>query len=295
MTAGSDRTVGIIGAGRLGSSLAGALRDAGYSVAAVSRRELAQAQAASSRIEGSVGTDDVQAVADVSDVVFIATSDSAIRSVVDSLSIRSGQAVVHCSGATPVSTLMTAAEQGATTGGFHPLQTFPRAFEGERFRSITVGVASENDRLLEWLEALARDVGATSMRIPDEARAVYHAAATLASPLTAGLAGLAATLWAEFGFSRDAALRALAPLSASTVADLGSMSFPNGITGPYVRGDVEVVRAHLEAVSASTDVSRAYAALALATLSDAADAGGLAPSQREEIERLLRAHLEERP
>ena len=292
---GRDRRVGIIGAGRLGSSLGVALCDAGYSVTAVSRRDLAQAEATSAGIEGSLGTDDVQTVADACDVVFITTSDSAIGSVLDSLSIRPGQAVVHCSGATPVSMLTSAEEQGASTGGFHPLQTFPRPLEAGRFRAITVGVASENDGLLEWLETLADDVGATSMRVPDEARAAYHAAATLASPLTAGLAGLAATLWTDLGVSRDEALQALAPLLTSTVADLGSMSFPDGITGPYVRGDVGVVRAHLDAVrSAPADVSRAYAALALAALPDSAVAGGLASSKRDEIEQLLRAHLEER-
>ena len=161
------------------------------------------------------------------------------------------------------------------------------------FSGITVGVASEDESLRVWLKSLALSLGSSSIHVPDDARATYHAAATFVSPLVAGLAGLAPAMWADLGVSRDQALKALAPLLASTASDVGSMSFPDGITGPYVRGDVEVVRAHLDAVrSVSAEVSIANAALALGSLPDAAAAGGLTEAERDEIERLLRAHLE---
>ena len=287
-----DVAIGFVGAGRLGASLAAAMATSGYSIKMVSRRELRVAEAVAARLNGATATDDPQAVADGTEVVFVTTTDSVIEQLANRMIFRPGQVVLHCSGATPLSALDNALNDGALTGGIHPLQTFPDEFGQDRLRGVTFGVEASDARLLQWLEGLARDLGGTPIPLTEEGRSAYHASAVMACGLVAGLVGLAAALWDQLGQPRGAALQALTPLLESTAAQIGSVGIPEGITGPYVRGDLDVVRRHLRATAkAGPDVLSAYAALALAQLPIAGEQGSLSPERRGEIEQLLRATL----
>jgi predicted short-subunit dehydrogenase-like oxidoreductase (DUF2520 family) len=287
----SDRNVrvGFVDAGRLGGSLAQAASRAGYRVAAVSRRDCAAARTLASRLGANVlGSDEPQHVVDASDVVFLTTVDDRLEALSRSLAFRDGQLVIHCSGATPVSALDSAARQGARTGGLHPLQTFPDDRGCERFVGVTFGIEASDPSALAWLRDLARDLGGTSVALDASSRPLYHASAVMIGPLTAALAGLACDLWTALGADRDDGLRALAPLLSATADHVTSMGLPAALTGPFVRGDVAPVRAHLDALaSVDPDTARAYAALALAQLPLAAERGNIPADRMLELRALL--------
>ena len=86
----------------------------------------------------------------------------------------------------------------------------------------------------------------------------------------------------------------LTPLVSSTVEGIGERGIPAALTGPYVRGDVETIRMHIEAThQASTATGGAYAALALAALPFAVEQGGLSESARLQIESCLKQAIGE--
>jgi predicted short-subunit dehydrogenase-like oxidoreductase (DUF2520 family) len=287
--------VGFIGAGRLGSSLAVAMSRAGYNVTAASSRRSEHRDWLQKQLPGAFITDTPQAVGDACTAVFITTSDAAIESVARSVRWHPGQAVIHCSGAAPLAALASAASAGALTGGIHPVQTFPSREAADSFNGITFGIEAASPQLESWLHDLARGLGGTPVRIKGDQRAAYHAAAVMACGLLAGLTGLAAEAWASTGgISRDDAVRSLSPLVISTASWIGEKGIPGAITGPYVRGDVETVRRHLEAVSAvSPEHGAAYAALALASLHIAREQGGLSDEAYHNIKRMLVSSLVE--
>ena len=102
---------------------------------ASTRNESAQTVAAALG-HGLEATSDPARVAAVSDVVFLTVPDSAVAPVVASAPLEPRHSVVHCSGALGLEALSTAAG-GATTGCFHPLQSFPsRIPEPERFQAV---------------------------------------------------------------------------------------------------------------------------------------------------------------
>src|SRR3954452_6648320 len=68
-----------------------------------------------------------------------------------------------------------------------------------------------------------------------------------AGPLVALLDAACAAL-VEAGVEREAALNALLPLSTSALQGVEKRGLTKGLTGPIARGDVAVVRAHLEAL-----------------------------------------------
>ena len=282
-------TVGVIGAGRLGSSLAQAMAAAGYPVTAASTRRPEHARWLADRMPGATVTKSAQDVADTADAVFICVDDGSIATVCDSLRWRHGQSVIHCSGAQPLSVMGTADAQGAVIGGFHPLQTFPGPDMARRFSGIAFGVESRSPGLSDWMKRLAHDLGGETIEISEEARATYHASAVMACGLLAGLVGLSADMWRSLGVDRRRAVELLTPLVSSTVEGIGERGIPAAITGPYVRGDVETVQMHIDSTRrASTETGRAYAALALAALPYAAEQGGLGESARSQIESFLK-------
>ena len=90
--------IGIIGAGRVGSSFASASFPNGEVVAASSRRP-AHREWLSKRSPNIVVVDNAAKVADLADLVFITTNDAAIKPVCDSIPWQPHHHVIHCSGA----------------------------------------------------------------------------------------------------------------------------------------------------------------------------------------------------
>lgn len=290
---GKQSKIGVIGAGRLGSSLAIALNRAGYPVVAASSRRPEHRKWLQTKVPETGVVAGPQEVADAAEVVFITTSDSAIRTVADGVVWQAVQAVVHCSGAVSLDELEHAAESGATTGGFHPLQTFPTPDSAELLSGITFGIGSPDTGLNGWLVELASNLGGNAIQVTSEQRTAYHTAAVMACGLLAGLTGLAAETWANTGaISRPDAIEALTPLVKTTANSIGVNGLPGALTGPYVRGDVKTVEAHLEATSGvSPEMGAAYSALALAALHIAKEQGGLTDEAEQSIREMLVSQL----
>ena len=147
--------IGIIGAGRVGSSFASASFPNGEVVAASSRRP-EHREWLSKRSPNIAVVDNASKVADLAGVVFITTSDAAIKPVCDSIPWQPHHRVIHCSGALTLSVLETARNAGAAVAGFHPLQTFPRHANPDRLSNIGYAIDCHDEALTTWLQSFAR-------------------------------------------------------------------------------------------------------------------------------------------
>jgi len=280
--------IAVVASGRLGSSLAVALAEAGYYVAAVSSRQSDHREWLNSRLENAVAVENAQTAANVANVIFITAPDAMVERVCSVIEWRSHQAVVHCAGVLPLSALESADRRGAATAGFHPLQTFPSPDSHYRLKGVSFATEAQQPALFDWLSTLASDLGGSSFPIESSQRAAYHASGVMACGLLAGLTGVAAEMWESLGVDREEALKRLIPLLRATIDALDEKGLPDAITGPYVRGDVETIRTHIAAVNASSaEIGKAYVALAQASLHIAREQGGLSDSAFESIKSLL--------
>ncbi len=232
--------IGFIGAGQLAVPLAmepGARRLSGRRCGEPVAGVGGEARRAASRMHGRI--DDAQSLADASDLVVIAVPDDAIAPVARSVAWQQRHSVVHCSGATEVSALAAAAEQGASIGGFHPLQTFTNAEAAmQTLPGCTVGIEAEEQSLLNLLWSMAQALGCNPIRLPAGARALYHASGSFAASFLVRLMNDALDLWAAFGVDREQAFQALLPLTKGTVAALEANGPVKGLAGPIARADV---------------------------------------------------------
>ena len=226
--AGSTRTLartGIVGPGRVGNSLASALRAAGHEV------------------EGPAGRGEVPA----GEVILLCVPDSEIEAACATVAGRAAF-VGHTSGATPLSALDSAAQRGAAVFGLHPLQTI--AERHDDLEGAGCAIAGSSPAAVATARELATSLGMEPFELSDEHRAAYHAAASIASNYLLTLQAAAEAVAAGAGLTPEDTRRVLAPLVRRTVENWVGRGPSDALTGPVARGDEETVARQRRAVQA---------------------------------------------
>ena len=213
-------SVRLVGPGRAGRSLAGALVDVGCDVVGLLGRG-----------------DDLRAAAAGVDLLVLATPDAALPSVASAVAPVDDTVVMHLSGALGLDVLAPHRRRAA----LHPLAPLPSAEVGRvRLRSgITFAVAG--DPLSRELAGL---LGGRVVEVADEDRAAYHAAACIASNHVVALLGQVERVAASAGLDVEA-FTGLARHALVDVADLGAAA---ALTGPAARGDQATIDRHRSAL-----------------------------------------------
>ncbi len=233
--------IAIIGAGRLGSALAGALRAAGAPVIGPLRR--GETNAASG-----------------AEMVLLCVPDAEIAGA--ARSVVPGPLVGHCSGATSLDPLAP-----HERFSLHPLISVTR--DGASFIGAGCAVAGSTPRALAAAMALAGRLGMHAFVVAEEDRPLYHAAASVASNYLVTLQAMAEHLAALAGVSREH----ITPLALGAVRQAVELGPRDALTGPIARGDVETVAWQRTAVATrAPDLLPLWDALADATRALAATA-----------------------
>ena len=246
--------VAVVGAGRAGGSIASAARAAGMEVQ-VGSRELDPAGAS---------------------IVLLCVPDDAIREACEAAapSLGPGTFVGHASGATGLDALSSAADAGCETFSLHPLQTIPTGQTD--LSGAPCAASASSPQALAVARGLAVRLGMRPFDVPEEGRAAYHAAASMASNFLIALEESAAQLMKSAGVAEPRDV--LAPLvlrTAANWADAGA----SALTGPIARGDEKTVALHLEALADRAPGLRPlYEALAERTREL-----GKTPNERQEL------------
>jgi predicted short-subunit dehydrogenase-like oxidoreductase (DUF2520 family) len=247
-----SRSVRFVGAGRAGGSLARALGRAGW------------------QVEPPLGRDDdLTAAAAGVDLLVIATPDAAVAGVAARVAPVASTVVAHLAGSLGLDVLAPHTRRAA----IHPLVALPGPEVGaRRLRGAWFAVAGD-DLASEVVAVL----GGRSFSVADDDRAMYHAAACVASNHVVALLGQVERLAARVGVPLDAYLD-LARASLDNVAELGP---ERALTGPAARGDDDTIARHLRALPPSE--RSAYRALvAEARRLAGRDAGGNDSTTRTE-------------
>ena len=277
--------VGVVGPGRAGTALARALARAGHLITATSAVSAKSKQRAQEYFPGAVITDPAEVI-DKSDLVLLTVPDDELPALVAGLASTGaafgGRLVAHASGAHGITVLAPATQRGALPLAIHPVMTFTgRDDDVDRIKGVSFGVTAP-EPLKPAAEALVIEMGGEPVFIPEENRALYHAALAFAANHLVTITAQAADLLKQAG--ADNPNRMLAPL-LSAALDNALRLGDNGLTGPVARGDDGTVAAHIKAIEkADPRAKNAYVALARLT-ADRAMAAGLL--RTEDAERLL--------
>jgi predicted short-subunit dehydrogenase-like oxidoreductase (DUF2520 family) len=181
--------------------------------------------------------DDPRGAAHDVDLVLLATPDAAVASTSAAIEPDPDTVVAHVAGSLGLSVLVGHPRRGAV----HPLMSLSDAESGAG-RLLGGGFfAVAGDPLMA---VVVDDLGGRTVEVADEHRALYHAAACVASNHLVALLGQVERLAELVGIPFEAYL----DLVAGTVANVGDLGPAAALTGPAARGDVDTIRRHLAAL-----------------------------------------------
>jgi predicted short-subunit dehydrogenase-like oxidoreductase (DUF2520 family) len=253
--------VSIIGAGRLGTTLAVALAASGYTIRSLVARRAQSARKAANFLDAEVQVLAAKQLRTLiaADLFLITVPDDQIPRVASELSeINADRKVIalHTSGALSSDVLAPLRKKGWHTGSIHPLMSVSAVHDAS-LRGAFWSV--EGDRsALRLGKQIVRDLGGKSFSIRSEDKSLYHAAAVMVSGNVVALFDVALEMLGECGIDRKTARAILLPLIASTVRSLETKTPEESLTGTFSRGDVETVKRHLAALK-SKELAEALA------------------------------------
>jgi len=268
----------VAGAGAVGGALAAALHRRGWPLVELASRTPGRARERLSQISaGGPGAGGAQALDFAAmcepgrpagagaALLLVAVPDRALPAAAAALARRAwppGSVALHTSGAVEVAALAPLRAAGLAIGGLHPLHSFVDLERDVAALQRAILAVEGDAPALALAERIAHELGARAFRLAPGARPAWHAAASHACNHLVALTDQAIELLAAAGLDREAARAALLPLQRGTLDNLAAHAPAEALTGPIVRGEVEVVRGHLAALAAAPpDVAAAYRAL----------------------------------
>lgn len=264
---GSKPTVSVVGSGRLGTALAIALESSAYSILALVGRHPARARKATAllgRPTLALGANQIDKLPH-SDFILITTPDDVIADAARQLAVSQegvarGRTVLHTSGALSSDVLSPLADAGFHVGSIHPLVSVSDPRTGaDALRSAFYCV--EGDKVaLRVARSIVRDLRGEAFSVSSDMKALYHAAAVMASGHFVAQLDIAIEMLFACGLNKARAREVLLPLMRSTVENLSNHEPARALTGTFARGDAATVQRHLAALRGleSKDALAAY-------------------------------------
>lgn len=260
-----EKTLAIVGAGRVGRALGRRLRELGWKIGVVATRSEASSRRAVRFIGAGKPHGGLTRHILLSRIILISTPDDTVSEVARELARMGGEelrgkVVLHTSGAQDSSPLAPLEECGASVGSMHPLQTF----SGVGVPDLAGKVFAVEGNLLAVRTArqIARALGGSPVQIGSSKKVLYHAAAALAAGHVLALVEAATQLLISLGMKRSEATRGLLSLTRQVLDNSQRVGPRAAWTGPLARGDYKIVESHLRALhDAREEVALTYEAL----------------------------------
>ncbi len=272
--------ISIVGAGRVGTTLAAALVGAGHTLVAVVSRRLSSAEQAVSLAGAGQASTELK-TAMQADLLLLTVPDDQLGSLAGSLTAYDCPAVCHTSGAASSEVLAPLPRRASA----HPLQTFAEPQAALENLPGTYWALEGEPTLLPQLELLVRDLQGHPLQIRTEQKVLYHAGAVMACNYLTAVQSIAVRMLSQAGIDPAQGLAALLPLVQGTLNNLSRVGLPEALTGPVSRGDVETIGRHLDQLPDEFDAI--YRLLGKEAIALAGAQGKLSQEALEQLRELL--------
>lgn len=274
--------VGIISAGRVGTTLGVALQRADHVVVACSAISHASRRRAQRRLPDTPVLPPLD-VAASAELLLLAVTDSELAGLVSGLAatsaVRPQTIVAHTSGANGIGILAPLAQQGCIPLAIHPAMTFTGSDEDiSRLPDTCFGITAADDVGYAIGQSLVLEMGGEPFCVREDARILYHAALAHASNhivtvLADALEALRAALSGGELLGQQTVDDQPGGIVERIVGPLARAALENtlqrgqaALTGPVARGDAAAVADHLAALAdVDAALAQAYRINALRT------------------------------
>jgi predicted short-subunit dehydrogenase-like oxidoreductase (DUF2520 family) len=198
------------------------------------------------------------------DYLLIAVQDDKIKTVAKELSQYniSEKYTYHISGSRDASELAELNQRGAFTACLHPLQTFPRLFcAPETFAGIFWSFQGD-EACYSFANDITSRLHGHLIKLSADQKRALHIAGIFAANYLVGLLSVAESVLKDTGFDKTAFNKILQPLLQGVTTNYKNASAKDILSGPLKRGDLEVIRKHLDYLKETNGPIELYKELA---------------------------------
>jgi predicted short-subunit dehydrogenase-like oxidoreductase (DUF2520 family) len=281
-----------IGCGKVGRTLARALKNAGYSAGAIVCKTVDSARKAMEFIgTGKPGTNPAAAL-ETGSIHFITTNDDAIADVVARLNSSAtdlkGHYFFHTSASLPSTVLESLHAKGAEIASMHPVQVFADPDKALETLPGVYYAIEGSDRAMTLAVQMVDRLQGKLLLIPTGRKALYHIAGVFAANYLTVMVEFALSIMEDLGETPEEAYQAFLPLMVGALENIEEFGVAGALTGPIARGDIKTIESHLENLKQlRPEVGEAYKMLGRGAVSIAMRGGGLSAEKAQRILDLL--------
>jgi len=239
-----------VGAGRLATNLASALKQKGHRIVAVWSRTIGSAQTLATMVEAEA-TNELECLPRQADAFVVAIKDAALAEVIPQLCKgREDQVFLHTAGSMPLSLFAGQTRHG---GVLYPMQTFSK----ERlvdFSCVPFFIEGADEKALSVARQLAESVSSEVRELSSADRKHLHLAAVFACNFANHCYALSAKVLERHGIPFEVML----PLIDETARKVHTMHPLEAQTGPAIRYDQNVIEAQKALLSDDASAQEIY-------------------------------------
>lgn len=248
--------VGIVGTGKVGSSLGQYLVNNEIEIAGV--YDILSAN--SKQMANVLNTEyfsELSFLVAASDILFLTVTDSAIADVWEQIREFdiNGKIICHCSGALASTVFINIENLGASGYSVHPVMVISNTCDYEALAQAPFTIEGDENRISALIDLFGK-LGNQVQIITAQNKIKYHAAAVFSSNFVNVLASISGRLLSECGLG-EKEQQLFTPLLKQAAHNVNLVGPINSLTGPIERNDVMTVRKHLSAFETS-DINQIY-------------------------------------
>ena len=239
----------IIGAGRLGKTLGRLLsQHTSHTLLGVVNQTSAQAAC------NFIGVGKAYAhIADLptADLILLTCPDDQITSLSQVIAHNKqlkNAMLIHCSGSLSSKAMCCNKQQNHLTGSIHPLKSFADPALAVTTFAGTYCTFEGDPALHPIMSTLITDIGGIALPISTAQKSLYHAGSVMLSNFMVALYELGETTLKQAGIAPQHAHDIARQMMQNTVENCTSLSPQAALTGPALRGDLNTIQSHLNAL-----------------------------------------------
>lgn len=280
-------TINIIGAGRLGKTIAKLIADnkVGF-IQAICNTTLKNSEDAIQFIGQGKACDTINDLPPA-DIILITTPDDNIQKCCELLSqtdnLKENSIVTHCSGLLPSDILHSVKQKHCHVASIHPMRSFADPHISIQEYAGTYCAVEGDEEAIKIISPLFKSIESITFNIDKNTKHMYHAAGVIASNYLVTLYNTALQCLQEIDVENEIAHGLIANIMQSTLNNLTTTRSPDAsLTGPIQRGDIGTIEKHLESLS-TIKLDSLYKTLGLATL----EIAQLPEQQKNKLSKIL--------
>lgn len=238
-----------VGAGRVATHLAKALKEGGHRITAVYSRTMASATALADAV-GATATDNIADLPLEADAYILSVKDSVLQDVI--MRLREGrerQTFLHTAGSMP----LTIFGDHQHCGVLYPMQTFSKEKDVD-FSRVHIFIEGSNAATLSVARQIADTLTSHVHELSSDERRYLHLSAVFACNFANHCYALSAQIQEAHGLPFESML----PLIEETAQKVETMHPRDAQTGPAVRRDVNVMEAQRNLLADNQQMQQIY-------------------------------------